>query len=304
MDPQTLSTDGKISLTCLYSGTTTGAINWYYKGKIVASDDRMVMTEMSADKWEYKFILTEVNPELHAGTYKCELSFEDTDQIDTSTEVTVCKTSIISKAGESIESMIIGEDELKMRCMIEADVVPINVVWFKGDDEITFDGNTKIMNYNTVILTNSIRYMSNVTLKNFAFTDAGDYTCKADFGDSAEMPESAVTVVYAAVNSDGCVFVDYLNSQETTISCTFRGMEAAQNVKFILPNSEERMGDLGQLTENSGQLSSQIGSLILIGVNNEIDGSYRCEFTLSGGGTVSTHQQLTARSKLIYYIPV
>ena len=301
-----MSTDGQIALTCQFSGTTTGTIKWYYEGEEVESDARMDSTENSATEWDYTFTLTDVNPEANAGTYKCELTFADTDQIDASTEVTVRKASIISSAGDVLESEIVSEDVLKVRCMIEADIVPTVVKWFKGDTQIVFDGTTNILNYNTVQLANSIKYMSNITLKSFAFTDAGDYTCKAEFGESDDIPESTVTVVFAAVETDsnGCIFVDYLSSTDSTISCTFRGMVAAESVKFILPNSEERAGVLGGLTTSTGVLSSQVGTYALTGVSNDIDGSYGCEFTLASGGTVTAQQQLTARSKLTDSRPV
>ena len=276
-------------------------MKWYLDNVVIESDAKNVIanTELISNTADFTLKISEVNPEDNAGTYQCRMTFEDTDEITASSEVTVRKASVISTQGDVVSTIIVSADVLTAKCLMEGDEVPNDVEWYAGSTKITFDGTTKIMNTNTKQLDKSIKYFSNITLKEFKFADSDTYRCVFKFDDATET-EASVTVDFATVANVGCVSLDYLTTTDVTLTCTYNGKAAATGVTFTLPDSTTKAGTLGGFTAGASpavDAGSQDGTYTLSGVTNDMDGSYSCEFTIDSGATLSAFQQLTARSK-------
>ena len=307
MPATTTSLDGNIALTCTFEGLAEGNMKWYLDNVVIESGDKTVIgnTELISNTAEFTLRIYDVNPEDNAGTYQCRMNFEDTDEIVASSEVTVRKASVISAQGDVISTILVSDGVLTAKCLMEGDKVPDDVEWYAGSSKIIFDGTTKIMNTNTKQLVKSIKYFSNITLKEFEFADSETYRCVFKFTDASEA-EASVSVDYATVANVGCVSLDYSSTADVTLTCTYNGKAAATGVTFTLPDSTKEVGTLGGFTAGADpeiNAGSQDGTYTLSGVTNDMDGSYSCEFTIDSGFTLSARQQLTARSKFQIYFP-
>ena len=172
------------------------------------------------------------------------------------------------------------------------------IKWSKDGADIEMDNTVKMHNTNTKVLENSVNYFSNLTIKNFAFSDEGTYKCTFLFTDGHNT-ESTVMVKFARVTNNECVFVDCLTETSKTLTCTYHGAGAATSVSFTRPDGSEVSGELSDFTAGSDGHSagSQRGSYAIASVTDAESGLYRCTFNVNGGTTVSAVQRLTARSK-------
>ena len=281
-------------------------MEWFYEDqKLVDADgDDITINDGNLEENAQKYTLTiaNVNPESHSGAYKCSLSFSDGDKLDASTEVVVRKATTIDREGNTESSIVVSDGELSARCMFEGDQVPSAVKWSKGGSDIVFGTLNKIQNSNTKQLDNSIKYFSNITLKEFVFADEGSYTCTFEFSDGNNV-DATVNVVVAGVTNDECVFVDYRTETSKTLSCSYSGGSAATGVSFTLPDETVVAGELGGYDAgDSGTAGTQSGTYTVTSITAASSGAYTCTFTLTGGSTVSAIQRLTARSKIPHFV--
>ena len=105
---------------------------------------------------------------------------------------------MIDSAGSVLTTEVVSNDVLTARCKFEGDAVPSEVKWFKGAEEVVFDGTSKIENTNTKQLDNSWQYYSDITIKNFDLTMEDTYSCKFIFADTNNV-EGSLIATYAKV---------------------------------------------------------------------------------------------------------
>ena len=185
--------------------------------------------------------------------------------------------------------------------MLQADVFPTSVEWYKAQTKIEPTDESKyIMNSNKASLSTSIEVTATLDIKSFSLSDDETYTCKFVFPEEDSSPEQEIIVVYARVTSDNCVFVDFrITSQAKVLTCTYQGKEAATSVTFVKPDSLEIAGTLGVFTGGSdGSAGSQEGTITLDEVTEAMDGTYVCKFALNKvEEKPSARTVFTARSK-------
>ena len=277
-------------------------MEWFYKNQklVDAEGDDITINDgtLTSNAQQYTLTIANVNPESNSGDYKCALSFSDGDKLEATTDVEVRKASIIDTAGAAETSIVVSDGELSARCLFEGDKVPASVTWSTGGSNIVFDSVKKIQNTNTKQLDNSIKYFSNITLKEFAFSDQGSYTCTFVFDDGNNVAAS-VNAISASITNDECVFVDYRTTTSKALSCTYSGSDQVTGVSFTMPDKSVQAGQLGTYTAggDANTAGTQTGSYTVTGITAASSGAYTCTFTLSGGSTVSAIQRLTARSK-------
>ena len=279
-------------------------MEWFHGNqKLVDADgDDITINDgsLEANAQTYTLTIANANPETNSGDYKCVLTFSDGDSLQATTDVIVRKATAIDSKGDVESSIVVSDGELSARCMFEGtgSETPSDVKWSKDGTDVVFDSVTNIQNTNTKTLANSIKFFSNITLKNFAFADEGSYTCTFEFADENNV-EASVNAISAAVTNDECVFVDLGVETTKTLSCTYSGADQVSGVTFTLPDSSEQAGQLGTYTAggDAATAGTQTGSYTLTGITAASSGAYTCTFTLSGGSTVSAIQRLTARSK-------
>merc|ERR1712176_906420 len=247
----------------------------------------------------YTLTIANVNPEDNAGSYKCALTFSDGDKLDASTDVVVRKATAIDSKGDVESTIVVSDGELSARCVFEGDQVPNSVKWTKSDSEVVFDNVKKIQNTNTKQLDNSVKYYSNITLKEFAFADEGPYTCTFVFSDGNSVATS-INTVYATVTNDECVFVDFRTETSKALTCTYTGANRVTGVTFTLPDSRSVAGDPGSWGGgDTATPGTQTGSYTVTGITDASSGTYTCTFALDGGSSVSAVQRLTARKAVV-----
>lgn len=298
----TYSTDGSIKVTCNYEGTTSGTMEWFYKNQklVDAEGDDITIDDGTLESNAQKYTLTiaNVNPESNSGEYKCALSFSDGDKLEATTDVEVRKATAIDTAGAAESSIVVSDGTMSARCLFEGDKVPSSVTWSKGGSNIEFDSLKKIQNTNTKQLDNSIKFFSNITLKEFAFADQGSYTCTFVFADGNNV-EASVNAISASITNDECVFVDYRTESSKALTCTYHGSDQVTGVSFTMPDNTAQTGQLGAYAAggDADTAGTQTGTYTVTGITAASSGAYTCTFTLSDGSTVSAIQRLTARSK-------
>ncbi|KAL5250884.1 hypothetical protein ACHWQZ_G016582 [Mnemiopsis leidyi] len=296
----TYSTDGSIKVTCNYEGTTSGTMEWFYKNQklVDAEGDDITIDDGTLESNAQKYTLTiaNVNPESNSGEYKCALSFSDGDKLEATTDVEVRKATAIDTAGAAESSIVVSDGTMSARCLFEGDKVPSSVTWSKGGSNIEFDSLKKIQNTNTKQLDNSIKFFSNITLKEFAFADQGSYTCTFVFADGNNV-EASVNAISASITNDECVFVDYRTESSKALTCTYHGSDQVTGVSFTMPDNTAQTGQLGAYAAggDADTAGTQTGTYTVTGITAASSGAYTCTFTLSDGSTVSAIQRLTAR---------
>jgi hypothetical protein len=291
---------------CNYEGTTSGTMEWFYKDQKLEdkADDKITIDDgtLTGNARKYSLTITDVNPEDNAGSYKCALSFSDTDKLDATTDVVVRKATFIDSKGAAQSSIVVSDGELSARCMLEADSTPSGVKWSHNGKNIEFDNKKKIQNTNTKQLDKSIKYFSNITLKEFAFADQGGYSCTFEYGDSNNVAAS-VNVISASVTNDECVFVDYRTETSKDLTCQYSGGDKVSKVTFTLPDNSVVDGTLGKHNDgvNSETAGTRTGTYTVTSITDKSSGMYRCTFTLNDAdqSTVSAIQRLAARSKIL-----
>ena len=277
-------------------------MEWYYNSQKLedAADDAITINpgSLQSNAQQYTLTITDVTPPDNAGSYSCVLSFTDGDSLRASTDLVVRKSSSVDKAGFVESTIVVTDDELSARCLMEGDKVPSGVTWTKGGDNIVFDGSTKIENTNTKQLESSVKFFSNITIKSFDFADADTYICSFTF-ENGNNVQSTIEVVSAKITNNECEFVDFRTEASKTLTCTYRGGRAATAVSFILPDNSVVAGVLAEFSAggDASTAGSQTGTYAVSSVSEASSGSYKCTFTLTGGKTVSAIQRLTARSK-------
>ena len=96
----------------------------------VADDDITISeTTLENHKQEYKLTITNVNPELHAGVYKCVLVLCDGDNLEAKTEVVARSATLIDTQGSMESYIVVSGDRLTARCRSQGDKAPSQVKW-------------------------------------------------------------------------------------------------------------------------------------------------------------------------------
>jgi hypothetical protein len=280
-------------------------MEWFYKDQKLEdkANDQITIDDgtLTGNAQKYSLAITDANPEDNAGSYKCALSFSDTDKLDATTDVVVRKATVINTNGVVQSSIVVSDGELSARCMLEADSKPTGVKWSHKGKNINFDNIKKIQNTNTKQLDKSIKYFSNITLKEFAFTDQGEYSCTFEFDDNNNVA-ATVNVISAVVTNDECIFVDYKTETSKDLTCQYAGSKIVTKVTFTLPDKSTVVdGTLGNYNDgaDAATAGTQTGTYTVTGITDKSSGLYRCTFTLNDGITVSAIQRLTARSKIL-----
>jgi hypothetical protein len=282
-------------------------MEWFYKDQKLEdkANDKITIDDgtLKDNARKFSLTITDVNPENNAGAYKCALSFSDNDKLDATTNVVVRRATAIDSKGEAESSIVVTDGEFSARCKLESDKVPASVKWSKGGADIVFDAIKKIQNTNTKQLDNSVNYFSNITLKEFAFADQGDYSCTFEFSDGKNVA-ATVKAISASVTNDECVFVDYRTETSKALSCKYSGANTVSKVSFTLPDNSVVDGTLGKYSAgaNAATPGTQTGSHTVTGITDKSSGTYTCTFTLNSGSTVSAIQRLTARSKILRFL--
>ena len=290
-------------MECDYEGTTSGTLEWFHGDQklVDAADDAITIDDgtLTDNAQKYTLTIANVNPEDNSGEYKCVLGFSDNDKLEASTEVVVRKATIIDSKGVAELSVVVSDGELSAKCVFEGDKQPSGIKWSTAGQDLVFDSIKKLQNSNTKQLDNSIKYFSNITLKEFAFADQGSYTCTFEFDDTNNV-EASVNVVSAAVTNEECVFVDFKTETSKTLSCSYAGGDTVTGVSFTKPDNSEEAGELGVYVAgaDANTPGSQTGSYTVTGITDASSGAYKCTFTLNDGSTLSAIQRLTARSKI------
>ena len=293
-------------MTCNYEGTSSGSIEWFHGNqKLVDTEgDDITINDgtLESNAQTYTLTISNANPETNSGEYECVLSFGDGDNIKATTDVVVRKATAIDSKGDVESSIVVSDGELSARCLFEGtgSGQPSDVKWSKGGVDVVFDSVTKIQNTNTKSLTNSIKFFSNITLKNFVFADEGSYTCTFEFADGNNV-KTSVNAISAAVSNDECVFVNLGEETSKTLSCTYSGADQVTGVRFTLPGGSELTGQLGAYTAggDAATAGTQTGTYTLTGITAASSGAYTCTFTLNDGSSVSAIQRLTARREFL-----
>ena len=290
------SLDGAISLRCDYAGEQQGTMRWLH-GKIALITGAGVV--ITAGTFEnnaqtFQLALSDVNHGDHAGDYSCELTLPDAVVITEITKVVVRRASVVSEAAPLV---IADKNKLKIDCMVEADMAPSGVKWSNGDTQIVFDGATKFENQAMKHVGAVTKYYSNITLTSFTFVDEGNYKCLFNFADNKDA-ETVVSVVYATVHSEDCVFVDYRTDSTETLVCTLTGGAAATKVTFTDSLGDVQDGVLASFTAgpDSSTPGTQVGSFTTGTISEATQFSSKGTFTLADGGTVEAKIRVTTRS--------
>jgi len=299
----TYSLDGTISITCNYEGTSSGVMSWYHGDTLLEASDNVVIDDgaLESNVQQYTLTITNANPEDNAGEYTCSLAFDDTDRsLDDTTEVIIRTATMIEADGTVTANALVTDGVFRAYCMLEADNPPSSVIWSKGDTNIEFDGTSKISNTNTKALDTSVKFFSNITIRDFQFTDEDDYKCSFQFADSNN-PEVSLNVVSASITNEECIFIDFRTTTSRDIVCTYNGADTVTAVNFELPDESVVAGVLGeyQAGEDANTAGSQTGTLSLPEVTADSSGTYTCSFSLSGGAVVSAVQRVTAKKAMI-----
>ena len=290
------SIDGSMELACNYEGLDAPTIQWYHEGDQLSSGGTTTINpgEFSANQLTSTLQITGVTPVDHAGEYTCKTVFEDGDTLQDTISVIVRTVSFVDDSENIISSVLATEGDLNLDCRILADAIPQSVSWYtvigEAKTAINIDNTNNFMSTRSAQDGSSYKYYSKLIMKNFDSSKEGTYVCEFNYNEND--PSATISVAFAEIETNVCVFVDYQTSGDKTLECTYHGIAAASKVQFTSPDQNTVDGTLGAFSGGT-----QTGSYIYSGLTSSNDGLYECSFTLQDGKALSKIINLAARSK-------
>ena len=290
------SIDGSMELACNYEGLDAPTIQWYHEGDQLSSGGTTTINpgEFSANQLTSTLQISGVTPVDNAGEYTCKTVFEDGDTLQDTISVIVRTVSFVDDSENIISSVLATEGDLNLDCRILADMIPQSASWYKVIGEaktaINIDNTNNFMSSRLAQDGSSYKYYSKLIMKNFDSSKEGTYMCEFNYNEND--PSATISVAFAEIETNVCVFVDYQTSGDKTLECTYHGIAVASKVQFTSPDQNTVDGTLGAFSDGT-----QTGSYTYFGLTSSNDGSYECSFTLQDGKALSKIINLAARSK-------